>query len=309
SGFSFAHSKDANALKDQIHDLDFSNRFPHADSYDTAIHTIDGAGALFELEQGCGSLCLEQCTLLNHREGIFRSRNIMFLGVIKSEACKKELVQFFDTVLPLPQSPRDSAKLTGVFHVDETEADIFQASMLQNLFLLEWIRETTIDNFLEKHPDIIARAFGATQVKFNLELDWVEHDGRVKEKSIKPDVMIQREDGYYDIADLKLALLDKTSLTTSKRDRRRFIVSVGDGLAQLANYAHYFTFEKNRQHAKEKYGIDVINPKKTLIVGHAENLDHNEALEALRAYDSKYAVVDYDTLISKFLQKDRSKPR
>jgi hypothetical protein len=111
--------------------------------------------------------------------------------------------------------------------------------------------------------------------------------------------MAQREDGFFDIYDLKTAALDRMRITKGEQRRRRFIDYIEEGIAQLAHYREYFTFEGNCQIAEKKYGIKVRNPRLTLIAGNIENADVREVTEACRRYP-EIALLDYDTLAQLF---------
>ncbi len=129
----------------------------------------------------------------------------------------------------------------------------------------------------------------------------------VEESFINPDLLIERPDGYFDIVDFKLAGIHKKKLTKASRKRRRFIDYVCEGIAQLSNYEFYFSFEGNQKHALEKFGVKVRNPNLMLVIGNDENYIKQEVEEALRVFkNSKLKIVDYDTLISKFLNESKS---
>ncbi len=85
------------------------------------------------------------------------------------------------------------------------------------------------------------------------------------------------------------------------RKRRRFVDYVQEGIAQLANYAEYFTFEKNREHAFEKYGIKVNDPNLVLVVGHFDNANKAEIEEASRQVKGNISIMDYDSFLQLFL--------
>ena len=106
--------------------------------------------------------------------------------------------------------------------------------------------------------------------------------------------MVKRDDGFYDIYDLKTAALWKMNILKGERKRRRFIDYVEKGVAQLANYREYFEYPKNRDLAKSKYGIEVQDPKLVLVVGNWENTDLKEIDEACRRYRD-VNIIDYDT--------------
>ncbi len=286
-------------------DLDeAANRFPYLGAYPSRLIGIDGKGSVFDFGPGFASMFVQECSILNHEDGLFRSRNVMFLGILKRTITSSELRGYFDWVFGQSSDSKHSVDVAGVFSVSPKEVPLFQASALQNLYISSGVHETTIDDFLAEHPSILEVAFGSNDIRYNSTLKWLEHDGSVQEVSIKPDLFVRRSDGYYDIVDLKLAALSKKSLTKSNRSRRRFIDYVAEGLAQLANYEFYFSFPKNHEYAKFNYGIEVKDPQKVLVVGSMENVDHQEVLEALRAHGDKYSIIDYDTLISRCLGGD-----
>lgn len=293
SNLSLAHECD-------IHEAKL--RFGHLNTYQSSLVRKGGKGSIFEFGPGFGSMYLQQCSVLNHDSGIFRSRNIMFHAMLERGVKLHELNGFFDGIFNLKDGS-GGYKVAGVLSVSPDDIPIIEASLLQNLYLSSGVLETTIDGFLADHPSFLKDAFSSGKVIYNTNLKWMEHDGSVEDRSIKPDVFVQRSDGFYDIVDLKLAALSKPSLTKAKRSRRRFIDYVGEGLAQLANYEFYFSFSANRTYAKQVYGIEVNNPHKTLVVGSMENTDHQEITEALRAYGRAYSILDYDTIVSRYLKK------
>jgi len=113
--------------------------------------------------------------------------------------------------------------------------------------------------------------------------------------------MLEREDGFFDICDLKTAALTKQRITKDKHRRRRFIDYVYEGVSQLANYKDYFKFEKNKEYAESKYHVKVDQPNLYLIVGNYENAPKDEIEEASRMLPPNYLIIDYDTLNSMFL--------
>jgi hypothetical protein len=136
---------------------------------------------------------------------------------------------------------------------------------------------------------------------------WIEKLHQNKDEAINPDLLIEREDGYFDIYDLKTAALDKTSITKGNRARRRFIDYVNEGIAQLANYEEYFTFPKNQELAWQKYQVKVRNPQLVLVVGNFENVNKEEIEEASRAIRN-ITIIDYDTLMQLFLNPKGNQP-
>ncbi len=176
-----------------------------------------------------------------------------------------------------------------------------------NMFLIPKVRETTIGEFLKANSQIINKAFDCQRFVYEPDLEWIEGNEKYPdEKTINPDLMIEREDGFFDIVDLKTIKDESKRITTGQHKRRRFIDYVSEGIAQLSNYKEYFTYEKNRSHAFAKYGIKVDNPKLILVVGSYDNVNAEEVREACRAYKEDLEIRDYDTLNTSYLQNSKS---
>ncbi len=71
-------------------------------------------------------------------------------------------------------------------------------------------------------------------------------------------------------------------------------------MAQLANYKEYFDYPKNADYARDKYGIQVNEPKLVLVVGSWENSSSDEVNQAQRRYPD-IEVIDYDTFCHLFI--------
>jgi hypothetical protein len=268
-------------------------RFPHLKLYPTMIQSSYGKGSVFTFGKDFRSLSLEHCTIINSRNHLVRCKAILWASVVSSEITKKELIGLFDN------STGDSLA-HAVYTVKDDEEKLHVAGQLQSMFLSPGLYETTIGEFIKSHPEIIKMAFGAARFEYEPFLKWMEHDGTVEDYAINPDLMVQRHDGFYDIYDLKTALLNRLSITRAERRRRRFIDYVEEGISQLANYREYFTYSKNAEHAKMKYGIEVNNPKLVLVVGSYENSYPDQISQACRKYNN-VEVIDYDTLCQMYV--------
>jgi hypothetical protein len=75
------------------------------------------------------------------------------------------------------------------------------------------MRETVIREFFNRHVDLVNRAFRTEYFIYKAYLEWKEHDGYIVEKAINPNLLVHRDDGFYDIYDLKTAALSRRSLT------------------------------------------------------------------------------------------------
>jgi len=278
------------------HESDFDavfERFPQLELYSTKLERTGGHGSVFSFGKKFTSCAIENCLLVNRSENIYRCKNILSAYVVKHRISKNELFDLY-------QWTTKDNHVKGVHTVNQDEEKLVLSGQLQSMYLFPFMRETTIGEFINLHPEIIKESFKTDRFEYEPYLEWIEHDGTCKDKAINPDLMVKREDGYFDIYDLKTALLNTNNITKDKRKRRRFIDYVEEGIAQLANYREYFEYKKNAQHAKKKYGICVSQPKLVLIVGSFENSNLDEIKQACRRYQG-IDLIDYDTFCNLFI--------
>lgn len=264
------------------------DRFPFIELYQSRLNRVGGKGSVFGFGNNFSSCCIENSVLINRHDNVFRCKNILALFIVKKTISKKMLIDLFEHSI-------NENEVKGVHTIwKEEEEALIIGGHLQSMYLFPGLHETTIGEFIYSHPEIIKKAFKTSHFEYEPYLEWVEHDGSVQDKAINPDLMVKRDDGFYDIYDLKTAALWKMNILKGERKRRRFIDYVEKGVAQLANYREYFEYPKNRDLAKSKYGIEVQDPKLVLVVGNWENTDLKEIDEACRRYRD-VNIIDYDT--------------
>lgn len=275
-------------------DLDIAtNRFPQIEFYKSVLCFSSQSDSLFNFTDDFESFSIENSILVNHDQGLFRCKSILTAFTFKKSATRREVIETFER-------PDELNEVMGVHTVAPRDKGTMIAAQLQNLYLSPGLRETTIGEFFRLHPEIIHKAFNTSRFIYEPYFEWMEHDGTCTDSAINPDLMVQREDGHWDIYDLKTALLEKSKLTTGDRKRRALIKSVEDGLSQLANYREYFDYPLNAQHANEKYEVSVSKPKMVLVIGSWDNYDATEVAQARRKHDKDLEIIDYDTLCSMF---------
>lgn len=278
-------------------DADFKaveERFPSIELYGSKLNRTGGKGSVFSFGPNFESCSIENCVLVNSLDHLHRCKNILAAYVFKSSIKKLRLIEFFHEAL-------GKMEVKGVHTIQgKSEEQLTVAGQLQSMYLFPKLHETTIGEFLNLHPEIIKKAFKTEHFEYEPYLKWFEHDGTCSDVAINPDLLVKRGDGYYDIYDLKTAALTKKNITKGGRKRRRFIDYVEEGVAQLVNYKEYFTYPKNAEHAKEKYGLQVKEPKLVLVVGTWENSSPEEIKQARRRYQH-IEIIDYDTFCHLFI--------
>jgi hypothetical protein len=272
-------------------------RFPHVlKRMHTALKDQRvGDGALIELTPDANFAAFTNCMLVNAYDTAVRIKDILFLFIVRRSTSRKDYVDYL-------RENFGSAHIYGTRVIEKDEGERYDvASQFANVYLFPGLRETTIGDFVNAHPDIVRKAFCTDGFLYEPYFEWQPGTTAEEEKAINPDLMIQRQDGHYDIWDLKPPLLARANITKGGRSRRRFIDSVEEGVAQLAHYADYFSHEANRQYALERYGITVDNPHLGLIVGNEENVTRAQVDEACRRLKS-FELIDYDTLLQLYLK-------
>ena len=159
------------------------------------------------------------------------------------------------------------------------------------------INEPIIDGFIQKHLKFFTKGLGYQRGLSQTELKILEGDFGDK-KSLKPDYLMLRNDGFYDILDLKTSALKKKSITIGDTSRMRFNAYVSEMISQLVGYERYFKLEKNYKWVLKKYDIKIKNPKLIGIVGSFQNFDRYQVDLALEQYKDNIAILSYSDLIN-----------
>jgi len=284
---------------------DYKKRFPIINYFPASI-TLKNDGDLFYVGEDFSFVTLINCLIINQDKNITRSKYIIFLGAFRKKITEKQLVDTIDNFVheDIPLSQRAFKTFRNKFsHAvsDSYSKKLAVISGLQSLYLTPSLRETTIGDYLRLQPQLIKDVLRTDHFIYEPYLLWLEGKESHDETAINPDLIIKRNDGYYDIYDLKTAALQHKNLTKGAHKRRRFIDYVYEGIAQLINYEEYFSFPKNHKHAKEKYGILVSKPNLYLVVGNFDNASKNEIDEALRIHPN-IQLIDYDTFCQNYVE-------
>jgi hypothetical protein len=278
-----------------------------ADQWKTHLVRKGENGALFTFTSSFQSFFIDNCLLVNRLNEVYRVKYILYAEIVSKNFSVEEFTS--DLYKRLSKPAYNTQELFGIHYIANSSYQNYALSgQFVNIFLLPKLRETRIGEFLRKHPSFIKRALECQGYLYNEKFEWMEGNPNPNEKYIQPDLMLEKENGYYDICDLKTAVLDSEKITKGEHRRRRFINYVEEGIAQLANYNEYFKFRKNAEWASSRYGVKVDNPRLILVVGNYENASREEIDEAIRKLKPNYQILDYDTLNSLYLQRARTNP-
>ncbi|HEY5475589.1 MAG TPA: Shedu anti-phage system protein SduA domain-containing protein [Tepidiformaceae bacterium] len=178
---------------------------------------------------------------------------------------------------------------------DDNRTLLIRAANFASLAVTDKVGETTITKFLESNSSMLTIALGVSRIIPQPSLKWIEGNPDPEERAIQPDFLLIDDKGDAHLCEVKLPLLSRNDLTTGKHKRRRFVTPVVEGIAQLANYREYLSFDSHRQLLAKEYGVSVRDPRSILIVGSAENYDGEIARQAQRML-TPFELIDYDTL-------------
>jgi hypothetical protein len=288
---------------DGQHEL--QRRFPAiADTYRTRLMTVGEFGPAITFANDSNFFRVENVLLANALEGMVRVRHIRLSLIITKQTTTQEYSAFLRKLLDI----QDGSNLVGMELVPSGEAEVvLGAAQFANIFLMNKLHETSIGAFIDSHREILLSALEAQNLISQPELPWVTVSPDPSEHAIIPDLFVQRADRYWDVYDLKLALLDRREITTGPRRRRRFVYTVEDGMAQLAHYRDFLAIPQHAQWANERYGVTFSDPRFVLVVGNYENIDVEKVAEARRRFPD-LELIDYDSLLQLYLMHQGAMP-
>lgn len=165
-------------------------------------------------------------------------------------------------------------------------------------FADQGVKEAVLDNFLNEHADKFRKSlFGYADILPQVKLLWIKEVYKDFKKG-KPDYLMIKDDGTFDILDVKQSLCSGKSLIKGISARRRFTDYVQELIAQLRTYEEYFSYAENLKFAQEKYGIkyDPSTVRLIGIVGNYDVLPEDETRKILGAYADKIHIINYNTL-------------
>jgi len=282
-----------------------------------------GDGYYFDFKDTFKHCYMNNCTLGNKFGNIHRIKHMLLMLICGRNLSENEYKNWLNNLLSLSllqrvQMPLNTNfqetlaslnPLLGIQVASHSREEIsFLTSQFSNFFLIPGVAETSISDFLKKNPSFTKAAFSCRSFICQAQLPWLEGNPAPDEQMIIPDLFLEREDGYFDICDLKLPKHERNSITKGPRRRRRFIDYVNEGISQLANYEDYFKFQENANLANSKFGIKVSKPRLFLVVGSYENATEEEIKEAARSLRENFYIVDYDTLASLAFNNSRIFP-
>ncbi|MEI8408575.1 MULTISPECIES: hypothetical protein [unclassified Kribbella] len=159
-----------------------------------------------------------------------------------------------------------------------------KSAAFTSTYLAHGLQDATAEEFLTEHESILLSAFDATKLIQRPLLEWRDGDA-TDQVGLTPDFILERADGTHIIGDLGLPLREPL-----KKHRRA--VTVREGAAQLARYDDYVSTPENRAFAQTKYGVDLSEPRKLLVISSQQTVAPD---------DLTAEIIDYDTILRLYL--------
>lgn len=286
---------------------ELERRFPGiVDLYPAKIKNVGkNVGPAIAFPAGEQYLRVEDVLLGNALNGMVRIRHIRFAAVVPKDTSTEEYRDYLAKQFP---TEHNSEWVTVQLIPGSKAETTLRAAQFANIYLMNQLHETSIGSFIDQHREILLSALEAQGLISEPYLPWIiPSTDPDDDEAINPDLFLQRADGFWDVYDLKLALLNRKSLTTGKRRERKFIDSVEKGIAQLAHYRDYLSIPEHAALAKEKYNVTFSSPHFTLVVGNYENVDAKKIAEARRRFPD-LELIDYDSLLQLYLIHEDALP-
>lgn len=153
--------------------------------------------------------------------------------------------------------------------------------------------ETDITTHLAKKENefILTMKFGAKEIHSELPCVW-QSEAR---NDIRPDFFVVQPNGYADIVEFKLPVIDK-NFVVGIENRETFSSWLNSYISQTRVYKTYFDDPNNRKWFEGKYGFKVHNPRRWLVVGRRNDFDSDVWREIIADYKD-IEILTFDDLI------------
>jgi hypothetical protein len=179
-------------------------------------------------------------------------------------------------------TPRITYRATRRFWLPE-------ATRLEELINNPSVREYDLQEFFEENPHLLA---GTSYDRV------VPHPvlARDEKGPLIPDFMLEPADGFADVLDLKLPVVQ---LVTGRSDRLHQTAHVTEAIAQVREYRAYFDDPAHRQAVRDRYGIQAYRPTVAVVIGRDPG-PGRDRLELRRIWDDLPAharIMTYDQLL------------
>ncbi len=153
------------------------------------------------------------------------------------------------------------------------------------------IGEPAITGYLADHPTILQLAFGAGRLNPQVALTWQATGDR---EDLIPDFMPVRLDGFVDIIEFKLPVLQSAPIV-GKAPRRKASEEVAKALSQVHSYRRWCVQEVNAAWLERERDIKVRGPQLILVLSTSSAFPAADRRQLAEEHD--VTIVTYDEFV------------
>ncbi len=215
--------------------------------------------------------------------------------IVKKSITEKNLRHWLQSVCEKYYSP-PSLDIFGLNIGHSSSVDLFAKQLLS--LTDQNVTEPLLDSFIQNHANFFSKALGYKKCLSQKNLKWIEKQYSDDPDESIPDYLMERDDGYFDILDLKRSALHYENLVIGGKKRPRFNKYVSELIGQLNTYDRYFDNRVNTQWVYEQYKVKVKNPLLIGIVGNYDNFKREDIDLTLRVYSDRIVIFSYNDLIN-----------
>lgn len=204
------------AIRSVQNEEELERRFPGLSAH-WLTHLVNlGAESVPVALRTSASLYINECLFVNQQGPAVRIRHLKTAAIVSKSTSE------YDYIRTMGQTATMDGDLWGVLTVPDSQVEAEQiAGQFANAFLLDRLAEVPLSTFLDDHRSILLGALGGMNMIAQPRLRWQVPSSDSTEIAIQPDCLIQRSDGFWDVYDFKLPLLERSKLTKGERRRRR----------------------------------------------------------------------------------------
>jgi hypothetical protein len=259
---------------------------------DTGVFGNFPSGSPFYVNNGCPTIVLSNIDLVSTELPQIFYKRIHCLIAFKKSMAAEEVFLWLDKLSGA--GFRDIVPyIFGMNHGYPASRETFAAQLLS--LAHQDVNEPVLDSFIAAHAEHFAQALGYKQAVSQVTLEI--KDGNFDGLSLRPDYLMLREDGKYDIVDLKRALTQ--AVVIGSKSRLRFSHYVYSLVAQLDGYRRYFATPENAKWAYNTLGISLADAVRLVgIVGNHNNFTREDVDTALCLHREDITIISYSELVS-----------
>jgi hypothetical protein len=152
--------------------------------------------------------------------------------------------------------------------------------------------EPEITQFLSRPENhfILGMRFGAVKIHAEEICEWQSED----KIPIKPDFLVVHPNGFADIVEFKLPIVDPNIV--GRENRESLSAQINTYVSQTRTYRNYFEDPNNREWFESKHDYRVYRPRRYLVIGRRWQFDSDIWREIVSDY-TDLEIVTYDDLV------------